>query len=241
MAKEDSTKIDHLKEDDIIPGQRYVCISFVSPEGIRNCSTRGLKIRGVYPTYQEAQDRAKKLQELDPNFDIFIGEVGKWLPWDPDPNSGAKEQKYQEEELQKLVEGYEKNLSRAKKLQEDRKRDMIENAAREEKSRRSKIQERLRKKLAKKKAKEQLENMQKDRLKNLLPKNLNKNDEIESKKEKLLEEKSELAKNEKNRIENNQKTINDQEKKVSSIDSQLNRIQELYNKLKSQEQSKKQT
>ena len=33
---------------------------------------RGLKVRGVYDTYQEAQVRAKQLQRKDKNFDIHI-------------------------------------------------------------------------------------------------------------------------------------------------------------------------
>jgi hypothetical protein len=47
-------------------------------------STRGLKVRGVYPTQQEAEFRAKKLREVDPNFDVYVGPVGVWMPWEPE-------------------------------------------------------------------------------------------------------------------------------------------------------------
>ena len=30
--------IDYLTEDEIIMSQQWVCISFLSPEGIKNCS-----------------------------------------------------------------------------------------------------------------------------------------------------------------------------------------------------------
>lgn len=69
---------------------------------------RGLKIRGVYATTQEASVRAKKLVRSDPIHNILVGEVGKWLPWDPTPN-GIKEQEYAEEELNKLMGNYKKN------------------------------------------------------------------------------------------------------------------------------------
>ena len=47
-------------------------------------STRGLKVRGVYPTLEEAELRCKMLRELDPNHDVFVGPVGLWMPWDPE-------------------------------------------------------------------------------------------------------------------------------------------------------------
>ncbi len=247
MVGSKGKKIDHLTEDAPIPGQRFVCLSFVSPEGVRNCTTRGLKVRGVFATYEEAQERCKELQLKDPDFDIFVGEVGKWCPWDPDPNS-AKDQKYQEEELQKLVEGYKDNLNKATKLQEQRKREMIENAAREEQTRLDKTKTRLRKKLEKKKAKERMESLAKKQMEGMLPTGIEeyKEKKVGGKKkkdsdktlteivqkEKLLEGEDELAKEERDRLHDNYKKINEQQTKVASIDNQLDRIQSLYNKLK---------
>lgn len=107
-------EIDNLVEDAPISGQKYVCLSFVSPEGIEGCNIRTLKIRGVYAKYEQAQERAKYLQETDSDFNVFIGEVGKWLPWDPNPED-AKDQVYYEKEMQELVTGYKENLAKAKK------------------------------------------------------------------------------------------------------------------------------
>jgi hypothetical protein len=36
-------------------------------------STRGLKVRGVYPTIEEAELRCKMLRDLDPSHDVFVG------------------------------------------------------------------------------------------------------------------------------------------------------------------------
>jgi hypothetical protein len=71
-------------------------------------SVRGLKIRGVYDNISEAQRRAKLLQKTDPNFNVFVGQVGYWLPWDPEPHKVAK-QEYAEKELNELIHKYEEN------------------------------------------------------------------------------------------------------------------------------------
>jgi hypothetical protein len=71
-------------------------------------SMRGLKVRGVYATTKEAEVRAKKLVRSDPIHNILVGEVGKWLPWDPSPNS-IQEQEYAEEQLNQLMKSYKQN------------------------------------------------------------------------------------------------------------------------------------
>ncbi len=69
---------------------------------------RGLKVRGVYATTKEAEVRAKKLVRSDPIHNILVGEVGKWLPWDPSPNA-IQEQEYAEEQLNQLMKSYKQN------------------------------------------------------------------------------------------------------------------------------------
>jgi hypothetical protein len=71
-------------------------------------SVRGLKVRGAYPTAEEAGARAKKLQKEDPLHNIFMAAVGKWIPWDPSP-SQIKEQEYANDELNKLMKSYNEN------------------------------------------------------------------------------------------------------------------------------------
>jgi len=71
-------------------------------------TVRGVKVRGSYDTLQEAQSKAKKLQKIDKNFNVYIGQVGYWLPWDPNPHS-IDNQEYAEPELNTLVKEYRKN------------------------------------------------------------------------------------------------------------------------------------
>tara|TARA_Y100000385_G_scaffold190689_2_gene197093 strand:+ start:1303 stop:1959 length:657 start_codon:yes stop_codon:yes gene_type:complete len=71
-------------------------------------TVRGVKVRGVYDTMQEAQVRAKLLQKKDKNFNVFVGQVGFWLPWDPNPHN-IENQEYFESELNELVKKYKEN------------------------------------------------------------------------------------------------------------------------------------
>merc|ERR1711907_26304 len=158
---------DHLTVDKPIPGQNYVCMSFVSPEKLvknkqvffvqnflkdlvtkLNLSSnlnleyqnvlndyenfmfnnkaalekeyheqnnyqptiRGIKIRGVYDTFKEAEIRSKVLQKIDKSFNVYVGPIGYWLPWDPDQaDEKDLDQQYQLNELNSLVNEYKNN------------------------------------------------------------------------------------------------------------------------------------
>lgn len=71
-------------------------------------STRGIKIRGAYPTQQEAELRCRMLREVDPNHDVYVGPVGLWMPWNPEAYKTGRVE-YLEDELNQLMT--EKNLN----------------------------------------------------------------------------------------------------------------------------------
>lgn len=85
-------------------------------------SVRGLKIRGVYSTQDEAEERCKKMREHDPNHDIYVGPVGIWVPWDPDAYKTGRVE-HMEEELNALHKEKLKNEEMAKKEFEERVRE----------------------------------------------------------------------------------------------------------------------
>ena len=85
-------------------------------------STRGLKVRGVYSSQEEAEQKCKKLRDQDPNHDIFVGPVGVWIPWDPDAYKTGRVE-HLEEELNALHQEKMKNEEMAKKEFEDRVRE----------------------------------------------------------------------------------------------------------------------
>ena len=165
-------KVDYLKVDKSIPGQNYVCLSFVSPEDIiasrerfmfnkflkdkYNCdeaeydnyinlnkeqfenefkkkinfqtSIRGIKVRGTYDTLKEAEIRAKVLQKMDKTFNVFVGQVGYWLPLTS--NIDDIKTVYDDSELNNLVGKYEENLEKKnaffERETEERKKACVE-------------------------------------------------------------------------------------------------------------------
>ena len=85
-------------------------------------SVRGLKVRGVFPTQEEAELKCKKMREHDPNHDIYVGPVGIWIPWDPDAYKTGRVE-HMEEELNALHKEKLKNEEMAKKEFEERVRE----------------------------------------------------------------------------------------------------------------------
>jgi hypothetical protein len=83
-------------------------------------TVRGLKVRGVYASQAEATLRSKKLQRQDTLHNIFVGEVGKWLPWDPEPTE-VSEQEYAEDQLNTLMKKYKENEDDRQMFQRERR------------------------------------------------------------------------------------------------------------------------
>jgi hypothetical protein len=102
-----ATKISEDYDDFMYKNKTKLEDEFYAKNNFRT-TVRGLKVRGVYSSQQEAIARSKKLQRSDPIHNIFVGEIGKWLPWDPSPNDVA-EQEYAEEQLNTLMKKYKEN------------------------------------------------------------------------------------------------------------------------------------
>jgi hypothetical protein len=88
---------------------------------------RGVKVRGTYATEAEAQARAKRLQKSDPNFNIYMGAVGKWMAWEPDPNKVAG-QEYANEQLNTLMKKYRENEESREQFYNEQKKQRMGNA-----------------------------------------------------------------------------------------------------------------
>jgi hypothetical protein len=93
-------------------------------------SVRGLKVRGVFNTQEEAELRCKKLRDIDPSHDIFVGPVGIWIPWDPDAYKTGRVE-FMEEELNQLHKEKMMNEMKAKDDFEKRVKDAKKKAIEE--------------------------------------------------------------------------------------------------------------
>jgi hypothetical protein len=88
----------------------------------------GLKVRGVYGTNEQAVARAKALHKKDPYFNVYVADVGEWLPWDPHPEE-VQDQEYSNDQLNKLMQAYRENAAKRDAFFEEEKRQKMSDAA----------------------------------------------------------------------------------------------------------------
>lgn len=143
-------EIDYLTEDKPIHGQEWGVYSFLSPENIEGCAIRAFKNRGNFATCEEASSHAEFLRNTEPAFNVFVGENFKWTVFNPDPEL-IKDNNYYEPKLQELMKGNLMNQEKAKQFESQRKKDMIEEAIKEEMNkktdRKNVVRDRLKNKL----------------------------------------------------------------------------------------------
>lgn len=118
---------DYLTEDSLLPSsQKFVCISFLS-DTENKLSLKGVKVRGAFNTVEEASEHAKNLQSIDQAHNVFVGEMGKWLAYEPDVNSeAAGNPEYANEQLNTMMRSYLENQEKSKLFHEQRKFQQIQ-------------------------------------------------------------------------------------------------------------------
>ena len=116
FAQEEKESMHQTVEDDfkqfIDKQEKKLDKLYTEKHGFQT-SVRGLKVRGVFPTQQEAELRCKMLREVDPNHDVYVGPVGVWVPFHPDAYKTGKVE-YLEKELNELMNEKNKNEEKAK-------------------------------------------------------------------------------------------------------------------------------
>jgi hypothetical protein len=85
---------------------------------------RGIKVRGVFSSDVEASARARRLQKSDPNFNIYMGAVGKWMAWEPEPNTVA-DQEYANDQLNTLMKKYRENEENREVFYNEQKKSRV--------------------------------------------------------------------------------------------------------------------
>jgi len=134
FAKEEDAKLKEVDVTDdyknFLDKQEERLNAIFQKENGFQTSVRGLKVRGVFPSQDEAELKCKKLRESDPNHDIFVGPVGMWIPWDPDAYKTGRVE-FMEEELNQLHNEKIKNEIKAKEEFDTRIRDAKKKAIEE--------------------------------------------------------------------------------------------------------------
>ncbi len=87
-------------------------------------SIRGIKVRGVFDTIEEAKNRSEFIKKIDNKFNIYIAQMGCWCPWSPNPDC-LENQEYAETQLNTLMKEYKKNMTDKDVLFENRKASLF--------------------------------------------------------------------------------------------------------------------
>ena len=87
-------------------------------------SIRGIKVRGVFDTIEEAKNRSEFVKKIDNKFNIYIAQVGCWCPWSPNPDC-LENQEYAETQLNTLMKEYKKNMNDKDVVFESRKASLF--------------------------------------------------------------------------------------------------------------------
>lgn len=240
---------DYLYEDPPVPNQKFVCLSILTPKNFKDTkeTMSTLKVRGCYDSFEEASKRGEFLRNIDPHINVYVGEVGKWLPFDDDPEK-AKQQEYQNKQLNNLMKGYTENQEKAKEFHEQRKNELILKTLKEneEKEKRRTARDERRKKGevvdddAEESAfqKELREKEKKGMSIEMIEDDSNQNkvkaedkSQVFDEKEKDIKVKENEVKEEKNKLQQTQEEYNKYKSKTEKIRKELDDARETFNAL----------
>ena len=90
-------------------------------------SVRGIKVRGTYETFAEAENRCKQIKRFDPLFDVYVAQVGCWCPWAPRPEL-LENQEFANDQLNTLMKCYNEAHSAKNEVYQNRISDMMARA-----------------------------------------------------------------------------------------------------------------
>jgi len=133
---------DFLDEDKpfkhSVKRQNFCVISMLTPncfpedkrEEYKDQKILGIKVRGVFESYDDAKAHSEKLQQIDKFHNIFVGEVGKWLPFDVDISNMQTEDDpvYREKSLNQYMKAYKDCLKEEEVTEKERKNEQLKGA-----------------------------------------------------------------------------------------------------------------
>lgn len=155
LELEETFKTDYLDENEPIP-LKYGLISIYSPKQIAGLKILCFKIRGMFQTIVQLQQRMKDLASLYPHDRIYQFEVGKWCAYSEKEIDDAKKIKY----LNYAMKCYLENLKIEREEFEKRKQEL--QTTTEQESKLQKIKNKHEKRKDKRKEKVAMPHLDKD-------------------------------------------------------------------------------
>lgn len=130
---------DYLNEDKplrhLVKKQNFCVLSMLTPnsfpeskrEQYKDQKILGIMFRGVFETYEDAKKRCEEIQKNDKFHNIFIGEVGKWLPFNVDIATMETEDDpvYREKALNQYMKAYKDALKEEEIEEKERKEQTL--------------------------------------------------------------------------------------------------------------------
>ena len=112
--------------------QNFACLSFFEGKDNEGKNLMYLRLGGVTDSYESACEMAKNINQEDNVHNVFVGEVGKWLPVVSNVSKSSSQYvedvEYANEQLNELMKGYRANQEKAKLFYEHNKNEkMIDN------------------------------------------------------------------------------------------------------------------
>jgi hypothetical protein len=133
---------DYLDEDKpfrlMVKKQNFCIISMLTPNSFpenkrdefKDQKILGVKVRGVFETYDDAKKYAEIYQKQDKYHNIFVGEIGKWLPFNVDISTMETEDDpvYREKSLNQYMKSYKDSLKEEEISEKERKEEQLKGA-----------------------------------------------------------------------------------------------------------------
>ena len=111
--------------------QNFACLSFFESKDDDGKNLMYVRIGGISDTYDNACELAKNINKVDNVHNVFVGEVGKWLPVvsnvSKSTNQYVEDVEYANEKLNELMKGYRANQEKAKLFYEHNKNEKMIN------------------------------------------------------------------------------------------------------------------
>ena len=86
----------------------------------------GIKISGCFESESSANDHSSALRDINESFNVLVGKLYEWSPFNPDPDSvEAGESEYADPQLNETMKKKKENEHKAKLYHEYRKNETI--------------------------------------------------------------------------------------------------------------------
>jgi seryl-tRNA synthetase len=106
--------------------QNFACLSFFEGKDDNGNNLTYIRIGGVFDTLEKASEHAKNINSVDNAHNVFVGEMGRWLPFDTSSSGNyVEEVEYANDQLNALMKGYRENQEKSRLFHEHRKNEKM--------------------------------------------------------------------------------------------------------------------